>query len=403
MRGLHGFAQALSAIIMLCCSATTTGQQWDEEHPHLDGSTFAVVMGSLSLSNEEQTAAQAAYETYSAAFNALTSQMRARRDGLANAKPVDWEQLHLDWWEARRRLEKQLESSVANTMVAEPSREGWFKALRDERVSREMRSLHDSQRRRQACDVAQLLDGLPLSPGERMAATESVDAYRDQIALKLRMLDDAKIANIRLRIDFNRDPEASGNDPVLRQQLVESAEKWLGVVQSIERLTAEYVMLVAERLEPGNRAAFLLSFDKATYPEAFKECPVDLAIEAIQLAPGIAADKADAVESLQATHSAECDELRSRILEAVRHWNDGGSATTLRALKEVHEQAERGELTTDERNARTDDLLRQHPARTLLERRHGLAIDTVKRMRAVFTEDEIEVMPLAARLCLRAW
>ena len=74
-----------------------------------------------------------------------------------------------------------------------------------------------------------------------------------------------------------------------------------------------------------------------------------------------------------------------------------------RELVELGERQQRGEITDDQWRTSNDELMRQHPANPLLERRHDLAIETVQRMRSVFTEDEIARMPLAVRLALTGW
>jgi hypothetical protein len=378
----------------------TTNSWWDEQLAlPMSASEFQSAAAALGFSAEQTTAASAALNQYVAESQNVAGRIRQRINDLGSSQ-YGWAQLHADWLTERLRLEAQLEEGIAAALQDGQQQAAWRKHVREVRCAREIRELRTA-RHRHACDLKRTAETLALSPWERRRVASHLDSYHAQLDALLVKYHDATIANARERMAFDEDRQAGMEDATRNKRLVDSIEKWLATVQDIERLTKEYARFIAADLDEQNQAMFLEALNRCAYPEAFTKCPVEGAAEALRLVPDIAPEKREAVEALLGEYLAPRDQIRNAILTAVERWENENPVR--RDLIAVSEAEQRGELTSEERMGRTSELLRQHPANPLLQRRHDLAIDTVKRMRSVFTDDEIARLPLAVRLCLTDW
>jgi Xaa-Pro aminopeptidase len=207
----------------------------------------------------------------------------------------------------------------------------------------------------------------------------------------------------RESIRISRELDAmKGDDEATRLRRVAGATAWADLTAGITRVSEGVVAPIAAGLDTEHRTAFLLGVDKLTYPQAFERCPSEIALEALKMTPDIAPEKRAAIDVVYADYAPKRDQVRAQIIEVVRKWEKGGYPAK-REMEQLWPATERGEMSREDAHRRTDELLKQHPANPLLEKRHDLAIEAVHSMRGVLSDDEIARMPLAAQLALMAW
>jgi hypothetical protein len=396
----------LLAIIALTLGDTAQGQSWDDMlRPHVSRPAFDGMLAPLALDAQQASAAGAAFDAYLAQFTREAAAVKVQVDALSSGGaggPGAWQRLNCEWWEARLRLETSLEQSVSAAIGDDAEREGWRKAMRDSRRTRELHVLRLVNRQRHACDVLTMVWNLSLSDAERARVTEPAEAAARNLDAMIR---DWQREHIRLsRQAWGED--AAENDPVraqaIQQARFDASTQWVERMTALTKACRDIAPTLAAELEPANRRALQDAVERNVYPEAFQPCPAQLALEALRLMDDLAPEQRAACEALYADYATKRDAIRRQILDLVSRL-EGEDSPLKREIVALWQSLERGEIDREEYHRRHDELQSQHPANPLLEKRHNLAIETARRMRSVLGEQTLARLPLSLRIALTAW
>jgi len=336
-----------------------------------------------------------AYSRFADDYTREAERMRERRRQ-AERDRSDNGLLGIDWWDKRLELESRLASDVAAALQSDEQRVAWGRAVADERRRYVLKEMKVEQRLREPFDPVTALDSIELSADERTRAQPLIDAGVESLDQALRTWQRAHIDGLRLRTNT---PYNSPDGPRIWKEVT---DKWMGLNASVVAASENSARTIADALDPEHREAFLEGIDRQVYPEAFERCPAELAFEALGQVPGIAPEQRAALDAIYADYAPKRDDIRKQVIKVIRQYQYGDNPLK-REMDELWAAVERGEVDIPERNRRSAEIRMKHPANALLQTRHDLGIETVRRMRAVFSADQIAHFPLAARLALTAW
>jgi len=390
----HARALGFALALILCCE---THAEWDLLKIRITRADFDRMLATTPFSREQQVAGIAVYESFARDFASAAAKLQARVDRMQGGTPGDtWGALNTDWMQMRLEFEDRLESDVAAALGNDGAAgTSWSHAVMAERRRRVLGEMASEQLVRKLSDLMQVLAPIRLSPAEREAVAPLIDGYEHDMDQGLHNWQ-------REHIRLMRASNQRGDDEAANKRRGEAGVAWAKTNDAIRQISDDLAPRIAELLEPANRLAFLEGYGRAVCPEAFERCPAELALEAIRLTADVPREKRDAIEAIYADYAPQRDEVRRQIVAVVRKW-DKGEYPLKREIEAFWEQAAREQMPPPERNKRSDELLAQHPANPLLERRHKIALDAVHRMRSVFSDDELAKLPLAVRLALTTW
>lgn len=412
----------LVAFASLALTMFASGQALEEPgRPSMSRADVDRCIAALDFADESQAATfRALYDDMAAACVRAVAETRRRIDEAAAAERT-WREEHpgeepwmghaidfgrgdaqYDELEERVRIDERFESDVAAILTSE-QRLVWIDFTRAIRRRQQLPGVGFGPHERDAYDLAALLDEV-LPAAERDEPTHAaLAAYIERMDSALRRWQaEAPHAWRAMRASaMGRTEHAAGGNEQKRKRNAEAGETLQAIVNSVSAINEQSLARLCECLPPEQAERLRDAVDRAVYPELFRPCVAEIARDAVRLAPDVAPDQREAIEAMFADCVPHRDQLRRQIVTVVRKW-ERGEYPLNRELKSLYEQSQRSGGEPDVREQQ-EVLLRRHPANPLLEQRHALAIETVRRMRSIFSESEIDNMPEAVKIALTAW
>jgi hypothetical protein len=367
--------------------------------PAVSRHDFAKMLPQLGLSSEEEMVVRGLFESYDAGVLTEVAELHAYGKRLEAGEAGSWDARNWNWLEGLLKLQARLESDVKAALNDEAKLKRWEKAIAGARRRTTLSYLRKIERVRHACDLRELLDPIPLTAAELTNVSETIDTYEAQMDTALRELENNRVPIMKtICANRNSHPGGETGDPEKYKTLMDAIERYQKLVQRIPQVTEASAAEIAAALDE-HRDAFIEAHDRCDYPDAFETCPAELALDAIRLVEEVHPDKHEALEATFLAYQPVRDQLNRQIASVVRRWETEDNQLK-RDIVALQQRRERGEVADGDYYTLLDELEAQHPANPLLQRRHDLALETVRRMRSVFTDDELQKLPLAARLCL---
>lgn len=375
--------------------------------PTVVQSDVETAIDKLSLSQSEEEQLRSRYAAFSEQCSREAAATRAKLDALDAGESGSYEEVQWHWQDVRRRLDSDFENEVMAQMPDEQRRKTWHSAIAAGRRRTMLAEMRANRSVPRACDPIALLDPIELTEAERARIAEAVNALEQEMDDILRNFDSQRVEIGRDMRGLSRARDEGESNPkkleILRQKFDAAARRGQELVARINSCIHDGTEHIAAGLESPHREQFLEAKNRLDYPDAFRTCPAELALEAIRLAPDIPPEKRAAIEALFADYQPARDQLVREIVTLAQRWEAGEVPQLLEIRRERmanRERLERHEISVDEYGRVDYDLAAKHPINPLLRRRHDLAIETVRKMRSVFTADELQKLPLAARLAL---
>lgn len=374
-----------------------------DETPSVLQSDFDAAIATMSLDATEEANIRSIYKAFVQDFTREAAKTQARFEQ-AKDDSTAYQKANFDWWDTRLKLEDQFESDATAVLTGGANVKAWWRAMAAARRRYMLKEVHDVQRVRDACDLPLLLESSPLTAEEHRRVDEVLDSLEHDMDQRLHAYQVERGGLFRAVRGYSR---SAADDEAAAFKKFEAAAKRSGeLLAQIGKLDAEYALRISGGLDSPHREAFLLARDRCAFPDAFQPGPAELAIEAIRFTPDIAAKKRASIEAILAEYVPLRDQLTQEAINIVRRWQTGQIPLKKQMEREgasLQERHERQEITDEEYFQALSEFASQNPAVPILRRRHDLVVETVRRMRDVFSDDEFQKLPLAVRLALAGW
>ncbi|MDY7110298.1 MAG: hypothetical protein SYC29_16840 [Planctomycetota bacterium] len=182
------------------------------------------------------------------------------------------------------------------------------------------------------------------------------------------------------------------NDRSTSQQRRNAVEGMKAIIDHLREGVSRAAATIAAALDEQQRQGFIEALTCRQRPEFCLPTPVDIAVKLLRTCDSVGQEQMTTIEAFYRDYVAEHVPLRARFIEHQLHWDSAPVAAARdREFRRLHERGERPQAAWQ-----------SHPGLPALRRLVALEADTLRTLRAVFTDDELARLPGSIRLAL-AW
>lgn len=299
----------------------------------------------------------------------------------------DWRQLVSLWKRERPDIERQFESDVGALLSADLARR-WYGMCRDMRRGL-MAANREHPFNQRPIDLIAIVGEIELSEGSRANIEPTLGEYAarlDEMLREFYLTRDLAIArSFEVRARWRENPD----DRRLQRERERINAKIDELMDGPHRLNEEYTLLIAAELFPEEGRRFLDQVDVWTYPDLFMQSPTALALERLPEVEWLNPGQREQIDAIAERFGRELERVNRRIVRFYKSGSLGEDRQALRATLNAE-----GNWPPPVWPPADDPEIELRRERYLLTRA------AMRRLRALFTDEEYEALPADLRLLL---